>query len=84
MNVPRAYPLFHWFSTPLKIEHPFHRGPLRPLENTDTYIMIYNSGKNYSYEVVTKITLWLGSAHHKKTVLKCHRIRKVENHSSSL
>jgi hypothetical protein len=43
-----------WFSTPLEIKWPFHRGYLTPLENTDIYITIHNSSKNHSYEVTTK------------------------------
>ena len=31
--------------TPLEIENPFHRSGLRPLENTNTYIMIHNGNK---------------------------------------
>jgi hypothetical protein len=30
-----------WFS--LELEQPFHRGHLRPSENTDVYIMIHSS-----------------------------------------
>jgi len=32
-----------WVMTPLEIEQTFHRGGLRPSENTDNYIMIHNS-----------------------------------------
>lgn len=28
---------------PLGVEHPFHRGHLQPLRNTNIYIMIHNS-----------------------------------------
>jgi hypothetical protein len=31
--------------TPLGVEWPFHRGRLKPLENTGVYIMIHNSSK---------------------------------------
>ena len=34
-----------WEETPLGVEQPFHRGHLRPSENTDIYIMIHNSSK---------------------------------------
>ena len=35
-----------WVAIPLKgVKCPFHRGHLRPLENTDIYILIYNSSK---------------------------------------
>lgn len=34
-----------WVMTPFQVEKPFHRGHLRPLENTDIYIMIQNSKK---------------------------------------
>ena len=35
-----------WLTTPLKgVKCPFHGGHLRPLENTDIYIIIYNSSK---------------------------------------
>ena len=38
---------------PVGVEQPFQRGHLRPLENTDIYIMIHNSSK-ISYEAATK------------------------------
>ena len=38
----------------------FHRDHLTPLEYTHIYIMNHNSSKS-SYEVATKVILWLGS-----------------------
>lgn len=43
-------------------------GHLRPLENTDIYIMIHNSD-NHSYEVERKGILWLGVSPTRGTVL---------------
>ena len=43
----------------LKVDGPFHRGHLRPLENTDIFTMIHNISK-ISYEVALKIILWWG------------------------
>ena len=61
------------------IEWSFHSGWPRPLENTDIYIAIQNSSKNYSYEIETKIISWLGLTTTRRTVLTGHRIRKIEN-----
>lgn len=51
-------------SKPVGLNKPFSKSCLRPLENSDIYIT-HDSSK-ISYEVITKITLWLG-------------VRKVEN-----
>lgn len=45
-----------WVVTPLRVKQYFHRGLLRPLENTDIHIMIHNS-INYSYKVAINMIL---------------------------
>jgi hypothetical protein len=60
-------------SKPVGLNKPFSKSCLRPLENSDIYIT-HDSSK-ISYEVITKITLWLGVT----TTLKGCSIRKVEN-----
>ena len=67
-------------SRPLLGGQPFHKGHLRPLENTDIYIMIHNRGENHSYEEAIKITLWLGVTTTWGTILKGGSVGKVENH----
>jgi hypothetical protein len=51
------------------IKQSFHRGHVRPLENTDIYISIYNSTK-ISYEVAINIILWLGGSLHMRYYIK--------------
>ena len=34
-----------WVATLSEVKRPFHRGSLRPSENTDIYITIYNNSK---------------------------------------
>jgi hypothetical protein len=36
-----------WVTTPSEVEQPFHRGHLRPSENTNIYITAHNDSKNY-------------------------------------
>jgi hypothetical protein len=55
---------------------PFHRGPLIPPENTETYITIHNHDKS-SYKVAMKIILW--SEVTTTWGLKGCGLRKVEN-----
>lgn len=55
----------------------FHRGCLKPLVNTDIYIMTNNNTK-MSYEVSMKIMYGWGSAQHEKLLKGC-TIRVVEN-----
>jgi hypothetical protein len=50
--------------TPLGVEQPFPKSRLRP-GTTQIYIIIHNSSK-ISYEIATKISLWLGSPQHEE------------------
>ena len=55
-----------WVVTPLGAKWPFHRSHL-----SDIRYLHYNSlQQNYSYEVVTKITLWLRVTTTRGAVLK--------------
>lgn len=52
-------------TTPLGVEWPFHKGHLKPLENTDTYITVHNSNKWQLWNT-NEVILWLGSSHHEE------------------
>jgi hypothetical protein len=56
-----------WAMTSWGVEPFSQRGHMRPLEISDIYITIHNSSKIKSYEVATKIILWLGG-HHKMRI----------------
>ena len=71
-----------WVMTPLGIKQSFNRGYLRLSENTDIYIMIPGNSKNYSFEIATKIILWLGVTTTWGTVLDGQNTRNIENHCS--
>lgn len=43
--VPILEVLSLWVATPFGVEQPFHRGHLKPLENTDIYVTIHSSSK---------------------------------------
>jgi hypothetical protein len=74
------YGIFNlWVVIPFRVEQPFHRGHLRPWENTDIYIMIHIS-KIAVMKYQQKIISWLGVTIAWAIVLKSHSIRKAENH----
>jgi len=77
MEGSRTAALNLWVSTPLGVKRSFHRGHLRPSENTDVYLIIYNSREIMKYN---EIILWLVVTATWRTVLKDCSIRKVENH----
>lgn len=50
-----------WDVTALGVEWPFHRRHISDILHISMSIAIHNSSKmNYSYEIATKIILWLG------------------------
>ena len=65
-----------WVVAPLGVKGPFHRGHLKPLENTDIYITIHNSGKIHLWSS-NKKNFMVGITHH---VLWGNSITEVKNH----
>lgn len=55
-----------WDSTLLEVKGPLHRGCIADdvLHTTYLFISCFMPVMNYSYEVVMKAALWLGSGHH--------------------
>ena len=80
-NSSKAVVLNLWIMTPFGIKQPIHRSHLRSLENTDIYIMVHNSSK-ISYEIATKIILWLVLTITWDSVLDSCSIKKVDKHCS--
>ena len=54
--------------SPIGVEGPFDKCQYSKTIgiDTDIYITIHNSNKNYSYEVAKKVILWLESPQHEE------------------
>lgn len=58
-------------ANPARVKQPLHRSHIGHLQ--------FKKQQNYSYEVPTKIILWLGSLQHEELYLKRLRIRRLRN-----
>lgn len=66
-------------TTPLSIKWPFLRGCLRPLENTESYIMIHNSRVLQQWSSSNENKFMVGVPTTWGPTVKGHDIRKAEN-----